>query len=485
HRLDGLGHGAGVAGAVREEEAVGLPGEDGLQRRPGREHAHGAAAVAERAEDVPLDAVVVDGDALRVRALAEGVVVGLGAGDAAGELEAGHARERPRLRHEAGVVEVLRRDDGVHDAPLADVADEPPGVHAGDADEAVAAHVGVEALLGVGVGGDLGEGADDEAGHHRAVGLGGGVEAAVVPDVGVRHHHDLPVVAGVGQDLLVPAHRGVEAQLAARLPARSDGAAGDDGAVLESELGERAGVRIRDLRHGGWIQKKPPNGRLRRGRRGGRDRGSRLGCEAGCDRASGGTNGFRFGPGARAPRRPASDAKTTGPRAPGQGAGAVFTTRSPGRPEAPVARPIRRVILPYANGNDPPVHPLMPRRPPTDPAARERLYQTRALGGLAASVLVVLAAFRLWPAAPGPTLADFERVERPREQVDIELIEPTVQRETAPPAPPPPPQDVALPPVEVPDERVVEERVAVIDLPALEPTVNAPPAPPSAPPAPP
>src|SRR5690606_13445721 len=74
----------------------------------------------------------------------------------------------------------------------------------------------------------------------------------------------------------------------ARLPARSDGAAGDDGAVLESELGERAGVRIRDLRHGGWIQKKPPNGRLRRGRRGGRDRGSRLGCEAGCDRASGG-----------------------------------------------------------------------------------------------------------------------------------------------------------------------------------------------------
>ncbi|HLT47053.1 MAG TPA: TonB family protein [Rubricoccaceae bacterium] len=127
----------------------------------------------------------------------------------------------------------------------------------------------------------------------------------------------------------------------------------------------------------------------------------------------------------------------------------------------------------------------MPRRPPTDPAARERLYQTRALGGLAASVLVVLAAFRLWPAAPGPTLADFERVERPREQVDIELIEPTVQRETAPPAPPPPPQDVALPPVEVPDERVVEERVAVIDLPALEPTVNAPPAPPSAPPAPP
>src|SRR5690606_26818448 len=88
----------------------------------------------------------------------------------------------------------------------------------------------------------------------------------------------------------------------------------------------------------------------------------------------------------------------------------------PGAPKRPVARPIRRVILPYANGNDPPVHPLMPRRPPTDPAARERLYQTRALGGLAASVLVVLAAFRLWPAAPGPTLADFERVERPREQ---------------------------------------------------------------------
>ena len=127
---------------------------------------------------------------------------------------------------------------------------EPPRVHARDADEAVPPHVSFEALLGRLVRGAVGEGADDEAGHVGVVGLGGILEAAVVPDVGVRHHHDLTVVAGVGQDLLVPAHRGVEAELAPRLAARADGAAGDDGAVFKGELGGRA---CGGLGHGGAV----------------------------------------------------------------------------------------------------------------------------------------------------------------------------------------------------------------------------------------
>src|SRR5690606_31118424 len=167
-----------------------------------------------------------------------------------------------------------------------------------------------------------------------------------------------------------------------------------------------------------------------------------------------------------------------------QGAGAVFTRGSRGRPERPVRRPRRGVILPNANGYGLPVPSPMPSRAPTAPD-RERAYQTRALGSLAASLLVVLAAFRLWPLPDGPAAADFERVERPHEQVEIELIEPTVQRQAMPPGPPPPPQDVALPPVEVPDERVVEDRVVQLDVPVLEPTPNAPAAPPAPPTAPP
>ncbi|MDX1419328.1 MAG: TonB family protein [Rubricoccaceae bacterium] len=124
----------------------------------------------------------------------------------------------------------------------------------------------------------------------------------------------------------------------------------------------------------------------------------------------------------------------------------------------------------------------MPSRSPTDSAARERAYRLRALGSLAASVLVVLAAFRLWPPPDGPAYDNVLRVERPQEAIEIERIEPTVQTRTAPPAPPP--QDVALPPIEVPDERVVEEQIVRLDVPVLESAPNAPPGPPAPPPAP-
>jgi TonB family protein len=127
----------------------------------------------------------------------------------------------------------------------------------------------------------------------------------------------------------------------------------------------------------------------------------------------------------------------------------------------------------------------MPARFPIDFPSREGTYRLRALGSLAGSVLVVLAAFQLWPYTRPAALDDRPRVERPREQIEIELIEPTVQTEPAPSSPPPPPQDVALPPVEVPDERVVEERVVEFDVPVLETRPNAPPAPPAPPQTPP
>lgn len=68
---------------------------------------------------------------------------------------------------------------------------------------------------------------------------------------------------------------------------------------------------------------------------------------------------------------------------------------------------------------------------------------------------------------------------RQQEIIELELIDPTVQNQTAP-SESPPPQDVLLPPVEVPDNRIIEERVQELELsiPRLNSVPNAPPAPP-------
>lgn len=110
----------------------------------------------------------------------------------------------------------------------------------------------------------------------------------------------------------------------------------------------------------------------------------------------------------------------------------------------------------------------MPDRRPSP----TRSSPTLALAALAASLLVVNAAFVLWP---GDAEADaVPEPPPPREQVVLEMVEVTEQ--PPPPAdlpPPPPPVEIDLPPVEVPDERIVEE--VIEDLPIQLPPVESPP----------
>ena len=77
--------------------------------------------------------------------------------------------------------------------------------------------------------------ARDEAGHVHLLRLRLVPPHAVVADVGRRHDDDLPRVRRVGQDLLVPAHRGVEDDLPERRPSGPDGQAVVRRAVLEDE----------------------------------------------------------------------------------------------------------------------------------------------------------------------------------------------------------------------------------------------------------
>lgn len=119
---------------------------------------------------------------------------------------------------------------------------------------------------------------------------------------------------------------------------------------------------------------------------------------------------------------------------------------------------------------------------------RNQTLRLRSLGSLAVSLLFVVGMFRFWPM---PTFNDnpsdrFTEV-RPQEIIELELIQPTIQDYAVPPSPPPPPQEVLLPPVEVPDSRIIEERVLELEssLPSVNTSPSAPPSPPSGPTGPP
>ena len=72
----------------------------------------------------------------------------------------------------------------------------------------------IEAHVGAVIGIDRRQLLDDEPGDVRPAALDVLAVDAVVPDQRVGHRHDLPLVGRIGEDLLVPGHRGVEDDLA-------------------------------------------------------------------------------------------------------------------------------------------------------------------------------------------------------------------------------------------------------------------------------
>src|SRR5690606_30767751 len=101
-------------------------------------------------------------------------------------------------------------DGGAHHTLVAQVAGARPGAGEGDADDSLAAQFLFEGALGPPVRDDAGGFADDVSGHPDPVGFGVVVVDPRVADVRCGHHHDLAVVGGVGEDLLVSGHSGVE-----------------------------------------------------------------------------------------------------------------------------------------------------------------------------------------------------------------------------------------------------------------------------------
>ena len=135
------------------------------------------------------------------------------------------------------------RDDAVRHALLADQRGQRARVDAGDADDAARLQPLVEVARRAEVRrlGDVGlQNAAAHAGARRGVDrLDVFLVGADIADMRKGEGDDLAGIGGVGQDLLVAGHRGVEADLAGRLADRAEADALDDGAVGEHEEGGR------------------------------------------------------------------------------------------------------------------------------------------------------------------------------------------------------------------------------------------------------
>ncbi len=147
-------------------------------------------------------------------------------------------------------------DDAVRHAVLADGAGEGAGVDPGQAHHPAPFQPAVEASHGAALGPPVGRRCRSVAEDRPArSGLGAGAELLDVfdidphvADVGEGEGDDLAHVGGVGQDLLVAAHGGVEAHLADRIADRAHALALEDGPIREHQ--DAGGAGHEGLDHG-------------------------------------------------------------------------------------------------------------------------------------------------------------------------------------------------------------------------------------------
>ena len=239
-----------IARAVGQEHAVGLVAQDVLGRGGGRHDRDLAAGVGEAAQDVALGAVV-DGDhvilglgelavALAQRPLGLVPAVGLLGRHLDGEIHAVEAGPVLRDLAQLGNVELAVGRMDHHAAGRAAVADAPrdrPRVDAADARQIVALQPVVERLGRAPVGrlGDVA--AQHHAARRRVDALDVLEVGADIADVREGEGDDLPGIGGIGDDLLIAGHRGVEADLAHRVAGGPHALAPKDRAIGQHQRG--------------------------------------------------------------------------------------------------------------------------------------------------------------------------------------------------------------------------------------------------------
>ena len=238
-------HGTGIAGAVRQQHAVGIEREDLGGGRVVADDLDGRARLLEQVHDRRLRAVVDDDDAA---AVARGVAVDQ-AGDGVGERAPGHRRlgreQRARIRLGATVA----HGDREHRAAIAQVADERAGVDLGEHDDALRAQPVEHA--GAPGGRRVARLVAEQRAHLGARRLLGCGLDAVVADHRGREAEQLAVEARIGERLLVAGHARREDGLADGAGRRTDADRREDRAVREVQ-GSRSHAATVAFRWATW-----------------------------------------------------------------------------------------------------------------------------------------------------------------------------------------------------------------------------------------
>lgn len=221
HRGDGVIAGLGVAGAVGEEDAVGVHTEHVLRRGLRGHHGQPAAACGEHAQDIGFHAEIVGHNVIGLfgggnEALAElpfafRPFVAFSTADFFGQIFAHHAAEGgnqlPGFFHGG----VCAGEDGAGlGAFVAQDTGEAAGVDVGDGNGLVAHQVVLQAFDGAEVAVQERQVADNQAGGIHAAAFCVFVVGAGVADVRVGEGNDLFAVGGVGENFLIAGHGSVE-----------------------------------------------------------------------------------------------------------------------------------------------------------------------------------------------------------------------------------------------------------------------------------
>ena len=250
-RLDRIVAGLRIARAVGQKHPVRLQTQYRRRRHVRRDDRDVTAARGEHPQDVALDAVVV-GDDMQGQTIADrmnglgmalaqfpdalGPGVGLGRRDLFRQIHALKARKTLCGAQSRRLVDpVAGLKTAVLGALLAQQTGQPSGVDIGDADDALAPQIGVETLRHAEVAGQDRQVADDEARGLNAVGLLVLRVGPDIADVGVGQGDELAQIRGIGEDLLISGHGGVEHHLADARSIGADRRSPEDGAVLQHE----------------------------------------------------------------------------------------------------------------------------------------------------------------------------------------------------------------------------------------------------------
>ena len=236
HRVVGVGGAVRIAGAVREDQPEGVESHDLGRGRLRRHHDDLRPGQLELVDDGVLDAEIDHHNSGVV--LEGGASVGQWGGDFRGHVATVDVLVRSGVGHQGGLglrIGVSVADHALDHASAAQAPGEGPRVDALDPHDPVLLHEALEVLIRAVVAGRAAELPNDEAFGVGPIRFHVVDRHAVVADVGVRHRHDLTVVARIGKDLLVAGHGGVEDHLADGASGIPEGVAAVHGAVLQGQ----------------------------------------------------------------------------------------------------------------------------------------------------------------------------------------------------------------------------------------------------------